>query len=130
MAEWRDKNREHYRAYQRQYRAVRKAYFAQKDREYRARITPEERRVRNRRARKLPEPTRPDPMYCEICGRHASETNDPKGKPRTGLCLDHCHVTGVFRGWLCSPCNSMLGLAGDNPAVLRAGAMYLTKVGV
>jgi hypothetical protein len=27
------------------------------------------------------------------------------------LCLDHCHETGAFRGWVCSPCNTGAGIA-------------------
>jgi hypothetical protein len=72
-------------------------------------------RMYNRRVRGLPEPTRPQPLLCETgCGREA-------------LCLDHCHLTGAFRGWLCSQCNSALGFARDEPALLRALAAYLEK---
>ena len=39
--------------------------------------------------------------------------------------IDHCHTTGEVRALLCSTCNSMLGFAKDNPALLRAGALYL-----
>lgn len=34
---------------------------------------------------------------CEICGRH------------TNLVCDHNHLTGKFRGCLCSSCNSSMG---------------------
>lgn len=39
--------------------------------------------------------------------------------------LDHCHRTGVIRGWLCGPCNRGLGAFSDNPEFLRAAADYL-----
>lgn len=55
--------------------------------------------------------------HCLCCGR----------KPKTGspLVVDHCHATGVVRGLLCRNCNTLLGLAGDEPEVLRAAIEYL-----
>lgn len=39
---------------------------------------------------------------CCFCGKHDSDYVK-------GLHADHDHVTGVFRGWLCHPCNTRLG---------------------
>jgi len=44
------------------------------------------------------------------------------------LTMDHDHVTGKFRGWLCGKCNTILGMAGDDPDVLRLLATYLDVV--
>ena len=63
-----------------------------------------------------PEPTRPRPEECEACGR-------PNGKQR--LHLDHDHMTGEFRGWLCNTCNLTAGRFNDSPAMLRGLADYL-----
>jgi len=63
---------------------------------------------------------------CAIC--HQPETVVVKGKI-PALCVDHDHVTGQIRGLLCSFHNTMLGLAGDNPLILRAGADYLEQKG-
>jgi hypothetical protein len=53
------------------------------------------------------------PLVCEVCGR-------------TGvICFDHCHATGKFRGWLCSNCNCILGLAKDKVEILAALTKYL-----
>lgn len=41
--------------------------------------------------------------------------------------IDHCHSSGRIRGLLCNPCNVLLGLAKDNPEVLRLAADYLEK---
>jgi recombination endonuclease VII len=59
-------------------------------------------------------PTKPD--RCDIC----------KGKNRK-LCLDHCHVSKQFRGWLCNSCNSALGFAADNITILYAMIGYLNR---
>jgi hypothetical protein len=45
------------------------------------------------------------------------------------LNYDHNHETGEFRGWVCMYCNGALGLAGDNPELLRALATYLDNKG-
>lgn len=63
----------------------------------------------------LPEPTRPMPELCEMnCGRKA-------------ICLDHCHLTDKFRGWLCRQCNTGIGLLGDSSEGLRNGLGYLAR---
>lgn len=41
------------------------------------------------------------------------------------LCLDHCHVTGDLRGYLCRGCNHGLGNFQDDPELLRAAIAYL-----
>ena len=61
--------------------------------------------IAERRKRGYPEPTRLESKTCEMCGC-------PPGKRR--LCLDHCHVTNSFRGWLCADCNIGLGRLGDS----------------
>lgn len=62
---------------------------------------------------------RPRPELCEVCKK--------KGKKRNGITLDHDHRTGKFRGWLCSNCNTALGLAQDDPKILQALIKYLQQ---
>lgn len=50
---------------------------------------------------------------CENCGRLIR------------LAIDHCHTSGKVRGLLCSQCNTILGMAQDNPAVLQGLIAYL-----
>ncbi|MBS0599582.1 MAG: hypothetical protein JSR92_20185 [Proteobacteria bacterium] len=57
------------------------------------------------RKRLLPVPTRPDPGFCECCGK------PPSGKFKH-LALDHDHVSNKFRGWLCNGCNRAIGILG------------------
>lgn len=70
-----------------------------------------------RKNRGLPEPTRPEPDRCECCG------GEPNGQG--ALHLDHDHVLGNFRGWLCSNCNTGIGKLGDNIEGLRKAIAYL-----
>ncbi len=57
---------------------------------------------------------------CHICGISSDAC-------KTRLCLDHCHETGDFRGWLCNRCNKTLGLLEDSPGLLRLAIEYLEK---
>lgn len=65
-------------------------------------------RYKNRIARGLPEPSRPEPEDCECCGTPFWLTG------LDCLHLDHCHKTGEFRGWLCSSCNTGMGMLRDS----------------
>jgi Recombination endonuclease VII len=58
---------------------------------------------------------------CAICG-----TSDfSKHPPAT----DHDHITGRFRGILCSACNKGLGSFKDSPEILIKAAEYLYQNG-
>jgi hypothetical protein len=61
----------------------------------------------------------PKPEICDCCEKPVT----PKE-----LYLDHCHATGVFRGWLCNQCNTGIGSLGDNKAGLLKGVAYLERV--
>lgn len=59
---------------------------------------------------------------CAGCGRE----DDGSRK----LAVDHNHKTGVVRGLLCFRCNTVVGKAGEDPAVLRTLAGYIERGGV
>jgi len=73
---------------------------------------------RHRKRHGQPEPTRPKPDFCECCG---------KPPRKNGIHLDHCHLTGGFRGWLCGPCNQGIGLLGDTESGLKSAIEYLIR---
>lgn len=56
---------------------------------------------------------------CAICGKLESEQF--KGV----LHVDHDHATGAVRGLLCRGCNHMLGVVGDDTAILERAINYL-----
>jgi hypothetical protein len=43
------------------------------------------------------------------------------------LCIDHCHVSGKFRGIICMQCNSGLGYFKDSIKYLQTAIDYLKK---
>lgn len=59
--------------------------------------------------------SRPKPEQCEICGAMGD------------ICLDHCHKTNKFRGWICRRCNFALGMVKDNTEILQGLIEYLNK---
>jgi hypothetical protein len=78
-----------------------------------------------RKIHKTEEYHHPRPERCEVC--NAQRCNGKKGRKRVRICYDHCHLSGLFRGWLCDDCNHILGLAKDDPQRLRKLARYLAK---
>ena len=58
---------------------------------------------------------RKKPEQCELCGSPDR------------IFFDHNHLTGNFRGWICSQCNSAIGYAHDNPAILQKMIDYLNR---
>jgi len=56
---------------------------------------------------------------CAICG----STDPGNGSFR----IDHDHISNRVRGLLCHKCNVALGLMGDDPDRLEAGAAYLRR---
>ncbi len=48
-------------------------------------------------------------------------------KPMTPAAVDHDHATGAVRGLLCRPCNTAIGLMGDDPQMVERALQYLTR---
>lgn len=58
-------------------------------------------------------PAKPNDGRCECCRRV---------RPLT---IDHCHVSGFFRGWLCRLCNQGIGALGDDLRGVLHAVAYL-----
>ena len=57
---------------------------------------------------------------CEICGVPEQECDK-------NLCLDHCHETGEFRGWLCNNCNAAIGMLKDSREIALNALLYIQR---
>jgi hypothetical protein len=57
---------------------------------------------------------------CAICRREFSTLS---ARPS----VDHCHKTGLVRGLLCSTCNRLLGMFGDDLTQAIAMGLYLAQ---
>lgn len=57
---------------------------------------------------------------CDLCGI-------PEQTYGKSLCIDHDHITGKYRGFLCIPCNSALARLGDNIENIYKVFAYLSK---
>ena len=66
---------------------------------------------------------------CDICGTPLVERMSDSVDYREVGHIDHDHVTGNVRGYLCRMCNHMIGNGKDNPELLEAGATYLRVIG-
>jgi hypothetical protein len=78
-----------------------------------------------------PRPTDPD-YCCAICGKQEKDLVSNFTKRSTGGVrksvwrLDHDHVTGEFRGFLCDNCNMGVGKLKDDPEIILK-ALWYTK---
>lgn len=64
----------------------------------------------------IPGATRPMPTHCECCGLESSGVN-----------MHRDHHTGLFRGWICSACNTSMGLLRDSVFRLQCCINYLSR---
>lgn len=74
-----------------------------------------------RKLKKLPIPTRAEPQMCECCGKPFG-TGAWKGPH-----LDHDHITGKFRGWICNKCNRGIGNLEDSLEGLLKAVDYVRR---
>lgn len=107
----------HRQSYQAAYYTANKEKIRDSQRAYYI-ANPEAQRRRSRVRLGIPEPTRPRPTLCEICG---------KPPHRIALGADHDHKTGKFRGWLCQRCNTGLGFFGDSLRNVLKIVKYLRR---
>ena len=66
-----------------------------------------------------PIPSLERPYPCDCCHKDIVTTKT--------IQLDHCHVKGIFRGWLCKECNISMGNLGDNIEGFIRAIKYLNR---
>ena len=54
--------------------------------------------------------------FCDLCGEKSEK-----------WVIDHCHATGVVRGFLCNNCNVGIAMFGDSIEKLKLAIAYLEK---
>ncbi len=112
--EWKKRNPEKVKAYQKKFRDNNKAYWIGRQRPYQLKrygLTEE----------MFQELLKQQSYRCAIC-----ETDTPTGKWKV-FAVDHCHLTNQVRGLLCNECNRGMGLLKDSSDLLRKAADYLDK---
>ena len=62
------------------------------------------------------------PKQCPICLRTEDEVRDTL---KRAFVVDHCHLKGHVRGYLCTQCNKGLGYFRDNVEDLQRAINYL-----
>jgi len=70
---------------------------------------------------KNPKPKIGDIFFCPICNRKF------KRKFPNDVVLDHSHVDGTVRGWLCSSCNTSLGKFKDDVSILQRAINWILR---
>ncbi len=109
---WQEDNAEHLRAYRAEYRNRPERKRAMRDLYYR--------RTYGLSADEADEILAAQNGRCAICCRPAPD--------RLGaMHLDHDHVTGAIRGFLCLDCNHGLGKLRDSPELLLRALVYLRQ---
>lgn len=123
---WRERHPGTAKAIQDRYREKNIEHIRELDRvntQRRRKADPEAQAERQRRfkerkeEKRVAEAGRPRSDVCELCGTPGKTV------------WDHDHRTGAFRGWICDPCNRVLGVIKDNPELLRSMADYIERGG-
>lgn len=130
---WRERNREKLREYSREYLANNRSRVQEWHKSYAASIEGRCRRALNA-SRHCAKRYGYEPCHatldeivgaftgrCFICGIDECECT-------RRLCMDHCHETGRFRGWLCQGCNTSIEHVINRPRFLQGASAYLEGV--
>ena len=72
--------------------------------------------IDKREQREVKKNAPPKPECCDCCHKKTKK-----------LQLDHKHGTLIFKGWVCTDCNSGIGKLRDNLEGVLRGALYLEK---
>jgi hypothetical protein len=125
VKKWQKNNKEKLSAYKRENRKKNPDKVREQERKYRSHNREESKELRKKysanlhkrfRAKQVIAAGRDRPDVCEVCN-----------EKDVRICYDHCHKTGLFRGWLCVRCNSTLGFVKDDIKLLAKLGIYLKR---
>lgn len=83
-------------------------------------INPKEKREYEK---KHPRPKIGEEFTCPICSKTFIREH------RNDVVLDHSHVDGSVRGWVCSSCNTSIGKFNDDPNILKRAMKWILNKG-
>ena len=72
--------------------------------------------IYKREQREVRKKAPPKPERCDCCHKKTKKLES-----------DHIHGTFIFRGWVCTECNTGIGKLGDNLEGLLQAAVFLEK---
>ncbi|MCX6198598.1 MAG: endonuclease domain-containing protein [Bacteroidetes bacterium] len=72
---------------------------------------------------KRPRPKIGQEFKCPICHRKKMRSF------KNDVVLDHSHIDGSVRGWVCSSCNTSIGKFYDDPAILQRAIDWIKNKG-
>ena len=70
-----------------------------------------------------PRPAIGEKFICPVCRREKTR-NFPND-----VVLDHSHIDGSVRGWVCSSCNTSIGKFFDDPDILQRARDWILSKG-
>lgn len=139
VKEWRKHNKDKVNAQARRYRAKHPDKVAAIKKKYRQ-INLEVVREKDARAKRNWRHENPEAYRLwqeRLKVERVRRQEKQAGRPRSEICdlckrsettvYDHCHKTGIFRGWLCHRCNRVLGSVYDDIDLLQSMIIYLQE---
>lgn len=114
--EWRNKDREAYNKYMRDWKSNNKHRTARYKLSSRYGITSEQ----------YEEMSKSQNNKCAICGKEETACHNTS-REVLKLAVDHCHKTGKVRELLCQDCNRGIAKFKEDPEVMWAAAEYIIK---
>lgn len=73
---------------------------------------------------KNPRPEIGEEFFCPICERTFIREH------KNDVVIDHSHIDGSIRGWLCSSCNTSLGKFNDDVGILERAINWIKNKGL
>lgn len=70
-----------------------------------------------------PRPDLGTKFLCPVCKREKTR------QFKNDVVLDHSHIDGSVRGWVCSSCNTSIGKFFDDPAILERARDWILGKG-